>query len=123
MDRNSIESYKNGSNYEIFIHRAYRNSDTSKPGTHSSVIENLILVENGDTSFVKWHGSFEKQIEKAKVYMHKAMDKYLKMKSISKDNLERLDVLKHKIDMAYSSDDLMQIIQETIELTQTEKEY
>ena len=120
---NDIEAYKHGSFYEIFIHRAFKNSDTSKPGFHGSVIQNLIRVENGDTSFVKWHGSLEKQYEKAKTYMHKAMDKYLKMKKIPPENLKRLEILKHKIDSAYSSDDLMTIIYESNDLTQIVKDY
>jgi len=121
--KSNIESYKEGMTYEIFMHRAFRKYDTSKPGMHCSIIQNLVRVEDGDTSFVKWHGSFEKQLEKIKYYMHKAMDKYLKMKKISAENLARLDVLNLKIDRAYSSDDLMSIINETIELTQCVKDY
>lgn len=117
MDRSSIESYKKGSNYEIFMHRAFRTSDNSKPGMHGSMIQNLILVENGDTSFVKWHGTFEKQLENIKYYMHKAMDKYLAMKKIPPNNLEALKILKQGIDKAYSSDQLMEIINQSIELT------
>lgn len=118
---NAVDDYQKGSDYEIFIHRANRSYDTSKPGTHGSVIQNLIRVENGDTSWVKYHGSYEKQFEKVKVYIHKAMDKYLKMKKIPHENLEQLRFLKNKIDRAYSSDDLMYIIQKSIELTQCVK--
>ena len=118
-----IEAYKKGSTYEIFMHRAFKTSDTSKPGMHGSVIQNLIRVENGDTSFVKWHGSFEKQFEKTKKYMHKAMDKYLKIKKIPPENLDNLDFLKSQIDRAYSSDDLMGIIRESIRLTHCIKDY
>lgn len=118
-----INDYKKGSDYETFIHRAYRKYDTSKTGTNGSFIENLIRVESGDTSFVRWHGSFDKQFEKAKVYIHKAMDKYLKMKKIPQANLEMLEILKYKIDISNSSDDLMQIISETIELTHCVKDY
>lgn len=118
-----IDDYKKGSDYETFMHRAFRKSDTSKPGMHGSMIQNLIRVENGDTSFVKWHGSFEKQFEKVKIYIHKAMDKYLKMKKIPPENLARLEVLNFKIDRVYSSDDIMSIIKETIVLTQCVKDY
>ena len=55
--------------------------------------------------------------------MHKAMDKYLKMKKIPSENRERLETLKYFIDRAYSSDDLMNIIYESIELTQYVKDY
>ena len=118
-----IDNYKKGSDYETFIHRANRKYDNSKPGTHGSTIENLILVEKGDTSFVRWHGSRAKQFEKAKNYIHKAMDKYLKMKNIPPENLEKLETLKYQIDSAYSSDDLMTIIRESIELTQCVRNY
>lgn len=122
MTRN-IDSYKDGMTYEIFMHRAFKTSDNSKPGMHCSIIQNFVQIESGDTSFAKWHGSFDKQFEKIKNYMHKAMDKYLKMKKISPANLERLDILNLQIDRAYSSDDLMSIIRESIELTQSVKEY
>jgi hypothetical protein len=116
--KNDVEAYKHGSFYEIFIHRAHKNYNTTKPGFHGSVIQNLCAVENGDTSFVRWHGSQEKQLEKAKSYMHKAMDKYLKMKKIPAENLRRLEELNHEIDRAYTTDDLMAIVYESLELTQ-----
>jgi hypothetical protein len=121
--KSQIDSYKDGMNYEIFMHRAFKSSDTSKPGMHCSIIENLLRAEQGDTSFVKWHGSFDKQFEKVKYYMHKAMDKYLKMKKIPSENLNRIEILNSKIDRAYSTDDLLTIIVETIELTDSVKNY
>ena len=119
----TVEDYKKGSYYEIFVHRANKTSDTSKSGMHGSIMQNLIRVENGDTSFVKFHGSYEKQFEKIKTYMNKAMDKYLKMKKIPAENLSRIQILKNQIDRASSSDNLMAIIHETIELTQCVKDY
>ena len=118
MDRNSIDSYKKGSNYEIFMHRAFRTSDNSKPGMHGSIIQNLIQIECGDTSFLKWHGTFDKQLEKIKYYMHKGMDKYLSMKKIPPTNIDALKMLKQRIDPARSSDQLMEVIDRSIELTQ-----
>lgn len=120
---NDIEASKHGSFYEVFIHRAYRSSDSSLPGKHSSVIENLARVENGNTSFVKWHGTLSKQLSNAKGYMEKAMNNYLKMKSISIENRSRLEVLKRTIEQAKSSEDLMEIVYESLELTQSVKEY
>ena len=121
--KNDVEAYKHGSFYEIFIHRASKNSDTTKPGAHGSVIQNIARVENGDTSFVKWHGSLEKQLDKAKKYMHKAMDKYLKMKKIPIENRNKLEGLKLEIDQANSSDALMEIVYESLELTMSVKDY
>lgn len=120
---NTIEDWRKGSDYETFIHRANRKYDTSKPGTHSATIENLIRAENDETRWKKYHGTYEKQLEKTKTYMHKAMAKYLKMKKIPAENRERIMELDYFIDRAYSSDDLMNIIWETIELTQCVKDY
>ncbi|MEI8047085.1 MAG: hypothetical protein WCI92_06880 [Bacteroidota bacterium] len=117
-----IDSYKDGMTYEIFMHGAFKSSDNSKQGMHGSIIQNLVQIESGDTSFVKWHGSFIKQLEKIKIYMHKAMDKYLKMKKIPIANLDRLTILNIQIDSAHSSAALMGIISESIELTQCVKE-
>jgi hypothetical protein len=121
--KSHIDSYKDGMTYEIFMHRAFRSSDTSKPGMHCSIIQNLVRVEQGDTSFEKWHGSFDKQFKKVKDYMHKAMDKYFKMKNIPPENLNKLEMLNSKIDRANSTDDLFSIIDETIELTHSVKIY
>jgi hypothetical protein len=118
-----IKAYKDGMTYEIFMQRAFQSSDNSKPGMHCSTIQNFIRVESGDKTWVREHGSLEQQLAKIKIYMHKAMDKYLKMKKIPAANLDRLDFLNIQIDRAYSSDDLMSIILETIELTQCVKEY
>jgi hypothetical protein len=121
MKTSNIEAYKHGSFYEIYMHRAFGSYDTSKPGMHGSVIKNLYTIEGGDTSFKKYHGSFEKQLEQAKKYMHKAMDKYLKMKKNPIENIEKLYVLESHIDLALSTDQLMSIIYEVIELTDSVK--
>lgn len=113
-----IQDYIKGSEYEIFIHRAFRDYDTSKPGRHGSVIQNLIRIERGDKSFEKWHGSFAKQFGATQHYMCQAMDKYLQMKRIPRENIRRLEELRSEIDKATSSDNLMTIVKETIELTQ-----
>lgn len=110
-----------GSAYETFIRRAYLDSDNSKPGAHKSIIINLISAENGDPPLDKRLGSSEKQLSKAKTYIQKALDKYLKMKCIPPINLEKLGYLKQKIDLARTSYDLMGIIYEGLELTESVK--
>jgi hypothetical protein len=120
MDKNA---FKNGSDYEIFMRRAFREHDYSKPGMHRSVMENLISVENGDTTFQKQHGSFEKQLLQTKIFMHQAIDKYIKMRTLSKETKESLTTLKNAIDLSHSSDELMSIIETTIDLTKSVKDY
>lgn len=121
--KSDLENYKDGMSYEIFMRRAFRSHDNSKKGMHCSIIQNLVRVEQGDNSFVRWHGSFTRQFEDAKKYMHSAMDKFLKMKLIPVENLERLTILKSKIDRSANSRDLLIIIEEATELTQSVKDY
>jgi len=114
----NIEAYKHGSFYEIFMHRAFRTTDRTKPGMHGSAIQNLIEAENGEAILIDFLGSFEKQFGQVKKYMHSAMDKYLLMKKLPTENIEALQILKASIDRAHSSNDLMKIVYGTIELTQ-----
>jgi hypothetical protein len=51
------------------------------------------------------------------------MNKYLKMKKIPSDNLKRLEELNILIDRTNTTDDLMVIINESIELTQCVKDF
>lgn len=120
---NINEDWKKGSDYETFIHRANRKYDIIKTGNKGDIIENLIRAEKDENRWKKYHGPHEKQLDKIKYYMHKAMTKYLKMKKIPPESRERLKELDYFIDRAYSSDDLMNIIWETNELTQCVKDY
>jgi len=121
--KNHIDAYKNGMSYETFMRRAFRTSDNLEHGMHCSIIENLVRVESGDTSFVDWHGSKTKQLSDAKQFMNHAMERYLKMTNIAPENLIRLKKLAIQIDSARSSDDLMNIVNQTLELTQCVKNY
>ena len=117
----NIEAYKHGSFYEIFMHRAFKTIDNTKPGMHGSVIQNLIEAENGEAILIDYLGSFEKQFEQVKKHMHRAMDVYItknQLPLIAIDSLRNLNV---EIDNADSSADLMKIVYETLELTQSIK--
>lgn len=117
----NIEAYKHGSFYEIFMHKAFRTKDSTKPGMHGSAMQNLIEAENGEAILIDFLGSFEKQFRQVKKYMQGAIDKYLLIKKIPKENIETLQILKAAIDRAHSSDDLMKIVYETLDLTQSIK--
>jgi hypothetical protein len=121
MQNDSVYAYLQGSNYEIFMHRAFRTSNRSKPGMDGSTMKNLIDAENGE-SWVRHLGSFEKQLTQIKVYMNKAIDKYLEMK-LPVENLVAISLMKSRLDQANSSAVLINIIDETIELTQIVKKY
>ena len=112
-----LKSDEQSRNYEIFMHRAYQEYDTNKPGRHNSYMKNLIDSERGK-SWVKHLGSTEKQLSQVKKYMSKAMDRYLKMGKIPKENKDILKTLKVKIENAHSSSELMDVVDETLNLTE-----
>lgn len=116
-----IKDYIKGTSYEDFMNRAYRNRDNFKKGRSKSVITNLILVENGDTSFVKWHGSHKEQLKNLKIYMNTAIDKFMKMKKIPIENKRRIEEFRFYIDKEDTSDVLVGIINEIMKLTQDVK--
>jgi len=92
-----------------------------KTGMDGTKIKNLIVADNGE-SWVRQLGSFEKQLTQIKVYMNKALDKYLDMK-LPVENLVAISLMKSRINQANSSVALINIIDETIELTQSLKNY
>jgi len=111
----SVESYKNGMSYEVFICRAFKNWDNSKNGAHLSNMRNLIDAENGE-SFVSHLPSASKQLATVKKYMTKAIDKYLKSKLTDLEK-ESLSELKNRAENATSSNELLDIIEEGLNIT------
>ena len=121
MQNDSVYPYLQGSNYEIFIHRAFRSSDTTRPGAHGSTIQNLIDAEKGE-SWVKHLVLFEKQLIQVKIYMRQALDRYLRMQLPAADLIVLSDV-KLRLGQAKSTAILLQLIEETNALTKTVKHY
>lgn len=82
-----------------------------------SYMQNLINAEFGDNILKDLIGSYEDQMIRVKKHMHKAMDKYLKMRKLTNDKRNSLDILKQRIDYASTSEELMGIIDQTLDLT------
>lgn len=116
----NIESYKNGFPYEAYICRAFQMRRSLRNGADSSFMTNLIDAEKG----VKNYGlpSAQKQFETVKKYLVKATDKYLKRK-LTEEEIMGLTTCKQQFENAYSSGDLLNVINKALELTQRFKEY
>lgn len=110
-----IESYKKGSSYENFMHRAFNSYNSGKLEHSLSVMRNLIDAENGETC-VSHLPSAQKQLEKIKGYLHKAFDRLLETKKYQNDKIALLH-LQNEIALSSSSDELMIIIEQALELT------
>jgi hypothetical protein len=106
------DTYGKGSTYEMFIGKAFNDFSRSKPGTHGSVLTNLIDSEMGKSN-IKHLGSTSKLLINLKKYMHKAMDKFLKNKKLSEPDRLKFESLKNQIDYSSHSDELFEIIKET----------
>ena len=94
----SPENYGNTLLYEYFIRRAHKSSRTTKNGADSSVMAILMNIEQGTAR----KGNLEKQITKIKIYMEKALDKFLKFKLTEAERTAFLH-LKKDLERAYSS--------------------
>src|ERR1035437_3191423 len=105
--------------YEGLVKRAWK-SYVAIDGGHSDDMNRLIDAENG----IKHIGlkSADVQLEKIKVVLNKAIDKFLKFK-INEEEANAFNGYKIKINDATSSKDLLIIINEVLELTQKFKEY
>lgn len=121
MINSEYSPYQHGSFYEIFMCRAFKTHDNSKPGMHGSTMENFMRVENGDNSWVKYHGSFSKQLAKLQQYMTKALDKYMQMKKLPASTIRILSTYKTDVANATSSEELMRIVYYTLDITQEVK--
>jgi hypothetical protein len=110
-----IETYKKASNYEILMCRAFNTMDRAKPGIDISYMRNLIDSQNGE-SCVAHLPPFEKQLIKVKYYLDKAFDKLIGLRKYEVIKTP-LMLLKEKVKDAETSNDLLKIIQQAIEIT------
>ena len=109
--------------YEWFICRAYKCIGQWKYGAHYRFMWNLVLTERsgGRDRTIAALPKYDKQLEKVKAYMNEALDKFLKEK-LTADEKSKLHELKEQLVAAYSTAELMRIVEEGLEVTQRFKE-
>ncbi len=115
------EAYTKGLKYEFFIRRALKSKQDFSKGADVSYMRNLINTENG-MDLSRLVGSHEKQLEKIRKFMDKALDKYLKLKLTAEERLI-LERLKEELTYSFDSEALMAIVNEGLEATQRFKEH
>ena len=108
------ENYMRCMMYEILIKRAYKSEVTSRNGGHLSNMRNLIDAENGIKHYK--HATADKQLEKVKGYLTKAVHKFRAMKMTDEEKAS-LTHIQQLIDNAYSSDELLSIVDNLLDLT------
>ena len=104
--------------YENFIKRAHKSIRTNRNGADAGVMQALINHENGTAR----SGNLDKQLAKTNNYIGKALDKFLTFKLTEAEKAGLLQ-LKIELESAYSSEQIMRIVEKGLELTQRFKEY
>lgn len=115
------QAYSDGIKYEFFIRRALKSNQDFSKGADVSYMRNLINTEKG-IDLSRLVGSQEKQIEKIRKFMNKALDKYLKLKLTAEERLI-LERLREQLAHSFDSQALMAIVNEGLETTQRFKEH
>lgn len=105
--------------YEWFMRRALR--DITKTGVKNAYMQNLMWAEIGSSN-VSHLGSYDKQLKQVKGYLNKAIDKYLKHK-LTPEEKEQFLIIRQELETAYSTKELMQIINKGVELTERFKNF
>ena len=110
-----VNSYAEGMSYEIFMKRAFQTTDNRKPGIHLSYLTNLIDAENGE-SWVSHLPKAQKQLEKVKGYIEKALVKLVKS---NKDSGVKsiLSALQLEVSLSSSSYELIGVIRKALDVT------
>lgn len=80
----SSTEYIEAMNYEILIWNAFNCPHGNKNGADLNYMKNAMTMERGET-YAKHLGSYEKQLEKVKSYISKALIKLSKTKPYSKE--------------------------------------
>ena len=109
------EFYTKSMLYEVFIRRAHQCERQRRNGADNSFMQNIMRKESGGASANRLP-SLEKQMEKVKGYMEKALDKFLKRK-LSEEEAAVLSSLKARLASAHSATALMEIVEEGLAVT------
>lgn len=104
----STDNYKKAMRYEMFIRNTYNCKRGSRNGADISFMKNAMSMEKGET-FAKHLGSFEKQFNKVKNYVEKALIKLTKTKPFSNEK-DFFNNLLSKLEYVNSTHYLMEIV-------------
>lgn len=109
----SKDEYINATKYEMLIRNAFNCPRGSKNGAELSLMQNAMTMERGET-FAKHLGSFEKQFEKVKTYISKALIKLTKTKPFLIE-ADFFSNLLQQLEYSSSTNELMAIVNNALE--------
>ena len=109
----SADDYTRAMRYEMLVRNAYDCPSGMRNGAHLSFMRNAMTMERGET-YAKHLGSFDKQFNKVKTYLSKALIKLTKTKPYSKEKDFFAD-LNNQVEQSNSTDRLMDIVNSGID--------
>lgn len=116
----AIEDYKEATKYENLIRIAFKCERGNRYGAHLSYMENAITMERGET-YAKHLGSFNKQFEKVKKHISKALTKLSKTKAYSSQS-QFFNELNNELNTSNSTGELKEIVKTSLaKLTELRK--
>lgn len=112
------DNYLDSSSYENFLNRAFKfNKSLRRPSRQEYI--NLIQAEQGNKH--SWLPKFEKQLNEVRSRLEKAVDIFAS-KSKDQEEIRNLEILRSKILQIRSFNDIPEIVQNGLEITQNIKE-
>lgn len=109
----AVNNYTEAMNYEMLIRNAFNCQRGTRNGADLCYMKNVMTMENGE-SFAKHLGSYEKQYEKVKIYISKALLKLTKTKPYSQE-IDFFNNLIEKLKYSRSTNSLMEIVNIALE--------
>lgn len=109
-------SYSIAFPYETLIRRAHKSNDRTRNGADVAVMRNLIDKERGTAGTANLP-SAEKQLEKVRGYIGKALDKILKWK-LTDEERAVVEEQRRRLDYVGGSADLLAIVNSALAATQ-----
>lgn len=103
--------------YEMFMERAFGRYELEKPVLQASGMRNLIMAEKGMVISLESVAHFEEQLIEIKKQIETAMDQYMGKPRVPQAVIDELKAYKDQVVWAVSSDELMKIVFNTIDVT------
>ena len=105
--------YTEAMSYEMLIRNAFNCPRGTRNGADLSYMKNAMTMERGETS-AKHLGSYEKQLEKVKTHISKALVKLAKTKPYSKE-MDFFNNLNEELENLNSTSRIMVIVNNALE--------
>lgn len=103
--------------YEMFMERAHGLYEVNIPGRHAETMKRLLEAEGKKIVSMESVIRFESLLDGLKMHVEEALDHYMEKPHVPQEMIDQLKQLKEMVVWCVSSDELMRIVFDTIDLT------